>query len=163
MMRCNFLRQDGLTLIELLITLSIFSFIGTLIFTVFINGINYSNNAQSTVNIQQEANRIITQLTTWHESKSHYDIILNRNPNATSITLIPYNSSGVRLDAEKVSISETGYEYTLCYDLNQTEVSCTMLTNTIIKSVQKLPVKLILKDKKDPRKTFEIKTIIPRM
>lgn len=163
MMKNKPFKQDGITLIELLITLSLLFIVGTLIFNIFINGINASNKAQANVFIQQEANHLLTKLTSWHESNSHYDIVLNKNPYATTITLIPYDSNGVILEAKKEVISSSSYEYSISYDLNGDISACTVLNKSIIKDDKTLPIKLFLRDKKDPQLTFEIRTIISRM
>ncbi len=107
-------KQDGLTLVELLGTISIMLIVGSLIFSVLINGINYSNTSQNTVSIQQEANRMITKLTAYHESTRHYEINVE---NSSTISLTPYDNSEplVKLDAKKEVISDSRFEYTLCY------------------------------------------------
>lgn len=66
--------QQGLTLIEMLITLSILSFIGILIWGIFFRGIDYSNKAISRNLMQQEANIIISTLTSIHQTSDSYKL-----------------------------------------------------------------------------------------
>ena len=55
--------QRGITLIELLLTISIISFVGVLIWSVFFQGTEYSNTAITNNQMQQEANIIMTKIT----------------------------------------------------------------------------------------------------
>ena len=152
-MGSKLLKQDGLTLIELLLTLTIFSIVGTIVFNVFINGMNYSNKAQSNVNLQQEANRVITQLTAWHEKENQYNISLDKNPFATTITL-----SG----SKQVIISDPRYKYSICYYDNNTE-KCNETNKSLNKIDKELSIKLLIIDANNNDRTFEIKTILSRM
>lgn len=163
-MNSKYLKQDGLTLIELLVSLSLLFLVGMLVFNVLIHGKEYSLQAQSTVFIQQEGNRISTKLTSWHEKNKKYKIVLNQNPDATSISLIPYDSVGNLLEDNQKVISSNGFKYTVCYDRNQDDSTfCTDGSLTKIVTEKALPIKILIKDKKDSRLTFEIKTIISRM
>lgn len=74
------LRNDrGLTLLEVLVTFVILSFIGIIIWTVFNNGIKYSNEAISKNQMQQEVNILLTNLTKIHQTSSKYTIQSNSN------------------------------------------------------------------------------------
>ncbi len=158
--------QNGLTLIELLVSITILLLIGTLIFTVLIKGKDYSLQAQTTVSLQQEGNRILSELTSWHESHSEYGIVLNQNPEATSISLVLLDSHGIPLEENQEIISTTGFKYSVCYDRNQVDfTSCTTTIKKVDQIVDQkdLPIKILITDNKDSRLTFEIKTIISRM
>ncbi|MGJ7920574.1 prepilin-type N-terminal cleavage/methylation domain-containing protein [Neobacillus sp. LXY-4] len=162
-MNNRYFNQNGLTLIELLITLAIMAFVGTLVFSVFTNGIKYSNTAKTTVNLQQQANIVLAELTSWHESHSTYDITLDKNPYGSTITLIPYNGNDVKLEGQKKIISDSRFEYVICFELDQSFSSCNVLTQNIKKTQKNLPIKLIVRDKKDHKQSFEVKTILSRI
>lgn len=66
--------QRGLTLIELLVTISILSFIGVIIWSVFFQGYRFSQKSISKNTIQQEANLLITNLKKLHQTSKGYDI-----------------------------------------------------------------------------------------
>lgn len=65
-------KQNGLTLIEVLITLAILSFIGILIWGIFFQGTKYSNKSVIKNQMQQEANFIITKITNIHQTSESY-------------------------------------------------------------------------------------------
>jgi prepilin-type N-terminal cleavage/methylation domain-containing protein len=66
--------QRGITLVELLATLAILSFIGVIIWSVFFQGANYSQKAVTKNALQQEANIVITNLKTIHRTSDSYQI-----------------------------------------------------------------------------------------
>lgn len=167
-MNSKYLKQDGLTLIELLVSISLLFLVGMLVFNVLIQGKEYSLQAQTTVSLQQEGNRILSKLTSWHESHMRYDIVLDHN--GTSISLIPYDGAVPLIENQEI-ISTTGFKYSVCYDRNQDGLtSCTDASTTKNvnqngeqKGEQKtLPIKIIITDI-NSELTFEIKTIISRM
>lgn len=162
-MSSKILKQDGLTLLELLVSITILMLIGTLVFSVLIKGKDYSLQAQSTVSLQQEGNRVLSKLTSWHESHREYEIVLNQNPEATTISLLPYDD-GIPLEENQEMISTSGFKYTVCYDRNQEDSTSCTDSDPSKKVVQKdLPIKILISDNKDSQLTFEIKTIISRM
>jgi Tfp pilus assembly protein PilV len=163
-MDSKYLKQDGLTLIELLVSISLLFLVGMLVFNVLIKGKEYSLQAQSTIYIQQEGNRISTKLTSWHEKNKQYKIVLNQNPDATSISLIPYDGAGNLLEDNQEVISSNSFYYSVCYDRNQDDSNiCTDRSLNKLVTQKALPIKILIKDKKNSRLTFEIKTIISRM
>ena len=76
--------QRGITLIELLLTISIISFVGVLIWSVFFQGTEYSNTAITNNQMQQEANIIMTKITKIHQTSDSYEI---NSPDACSLTI----------------------------------------------------------------------------
>lgn len=69
--------QNGLSLIELLATIAIVSIIGGIIWSVFFQGVKYSNNAVTINQMQQEANIITTRLKEIHLTSDKYSIVSN--------------------------------------------------------------------------------------
>ena len=66
--------ENGLTLIELLVTLSILSFIGIIAWSVFFQGYNFSQKAISKNAMIQETNLLITDLKKVHQTLIKYEI-----------------------------------------------------------------------------------------
>ena len=66
--------ERGLTLIELLATLTILSVVSVVIWNVFFQGINYSNKAVSQNTIQQESNYLTMKLTKIHQTSKGYKL-----------------------------------------------------------------------------------------
>ncbi|MBS4215469.1 prepilin-type N-terminal cleavage/methylation domain-containing protein [Neobacillus rhizophilus] len=64
--------EQGLTLVEVLATLVILSIISISIWSVFFQGYNYSKKAISKNSMIQEANLLITELTSIHQSSDKY-------------------------------------------------------------------------------------------
>lgn len=76
--------QRGITLIELLLSISILSFVGVLIWSVFFQGTEYSNTAIAKNQMQQEANIIMTKITRIHQTSNSYEI---QSPDECSLTI----------------------------------------------------------------------------
>lgn len=66
--------ESGLTLIEVLLTLSILSIISVIIWGVFFQGFNFSQKAMSKNFMLQESNLLITNLKKTHQTLVTYDI-----------------------------------------------------------------------------------------
>ncbi|MFA9555956.1 type II secretion system protein J [Evansella sp. AB-rgal1] len=60
--------EKGITLIEVLISVAILSFIGIVIWNVFIQGLTFSEQAMRKNQMQQEANIIVTSLVRSHQA-----------------------------------------------------------------------------------------------
>ncbi len=74
--------ETGLTLIEVLATLTILSIVSVIIYNVFSNGLRYSSQAEDTVLIQQEANYLLTLLKEQHENAANdYTVTVENNQN----------------------------------------------------------------------------------
>ncbi|WNS74472.1 prepilin-type N-terminal cleavage/methylation domain-containing protein [Bacillus sp. DTU_2020_1000418_1_SI_GHA_SEK_038] len=115
--------QNGLTLIELLAIISILSIVGVIIWSVFFQGVKYSNNAVTRNQMQQEANIITTKLKEIHLTSEKYSIVSNNgiiavtydDKNGTSQEVIFENSN---LEFSSTSINnripkETDTRFTL--------------------------------------------------
>ncbi|OZM57872.1 hypothetical protein CIB95_05815 [Lottiidibacillus patelloidae] len=95
--------ENGLTLIEVLATIAIFSIILGLITNVVINSFNYHDKSYDNLKLGQEANLIITKLRTIHQKNEGY--------------LLKYDTSGNLLidqgDGEQLLGKQDGYRYEL--------------------------------------------------
>jgi type II secretory pathway pseudopilin PulG len=66
--------EHGITLIEVLGSVVILSLIGSIIWNIFFQGYNFSQEAISKNSMQQEANFIINDLTKIHQTAKQYEI-----------------------------------------------------------------------------------------
>jgi prepilin-type N-terminal cleavage/methylation domain-containing protein len=152
-------KEDGITLIELLATLTILSFLIVLTYGILFNGFNYSKKANEQVTLQQEMNLFTTTITKMHESESTYDIVVDANPNASTITLIGKNAAGT-ID-RTFDFSNSNFQYTL-YNYSG-NVDTPFNTTTTIDTTHPLFIKIIICNKKSPTQKYEVKTIISRL
>jgi len=75
--------EVGVTLMEVLVTIIITSFVLILVFSIFFNGLKVSNKAESNSSLQQEANYIIFALKKVHESGIDYTITVEDSKKIT--------------------------------------------------------------------------------
>lgn len=146
-------KEDGITLIELLATLAILSLVIVITYSVFFNGLNYSKKANDAVALQQEMNITIESITKFHESQSAYDIKVDQSPFASKITLIGSNT---------LVISNDQYEYSL-YDFSGGTENLITDNKHINTSTEKLFIKMIIRNKKNPDEKYELRTVISRL
>jgi prepilin-type N-terminal cleavage/methylation domain-containing protein len=97
--------ENGLTLIEVLATIAIFSIIMGLITNVVINSFNYHDKSYDNLKLGQEANLIITKLRTIHQQNKGYRLKYDTTGN-----LFIDQGEG---DGEQLLGKETGYRYEL--------------------------------------------------
>lgn len=80
--------EKGITLIEVLLSLSIATIILGLVWSIFVQGIHFSKVVSDKTQLQQEANYIIRTLTKIHQtSASQYVISFDQNPKASFISI----------------------------------------------------------------------------
>jgi prepilin-type N-terminal cleavage/methylation domain-containing protein len=152
-------REAGVTLVELLATLTILSLLVVLTYGVLMNGINYSKMSSENTSLQREANLLTNTITKLHETEISYEIILDTNPNATKISLNGKDSFGTL--TRSFEFSDSKYEYSL-YDYSSSVE--TPLTNlNTIKSSEPFYLKIVIRNKKDINQKYEVKTIISRL
>ena len=152
------LNQKGITLIELLAVLTILGIIIGVLYSVFINGLNYSTSSKDTVLIQQEANYLLTVLKKQHEKGKDYTVKIEGNE--TFIIL-----EGV---TEVIRESDSDFLYYICEPDPEDDQSCKEpYAANFIKQIHPLNnpfhIKLILKSKKDHNLQFEVQTILSRL
>lgn len=73
--------ESGLTLVEVLATLTIISIVSIIIWSVFFQGLNFSKKATSKNLMLQEINILITNLTKIHQTSSEYEITSSSSNN----------------------------------------------------------------------------------
>lgn len=136
--------QKGLTLVELLATLTILSIVGVIIWSIFIQGTNYSNQAMTKNQMQQEANMIGTDLKRTHRTTNSYELT------STSCTV-----------TIKTNV-ETKYEHpNLCYKIDEIETKETF--NPRSDGQHSLSLTVTVYEKNNPSNTISIKTNLYRL
>jgi prepilin-type N-terminal cleavage/methylation domain-containing protein len=152
-------KQDGLTLIELLASLAILGFLLTLIYGIFINGINYSTKAKAVVMIQQEANILLTSLKEEQQNEKSYQLSVKKDPTKDRyyIEINTLNESGVTINT--ITINNPKYSYQL-FDESNNLISSRKFINT---TTEDFYVKVILTSVNNPNNTYKVETILSRL
>jgi prepilin-type N-terminal cleavage/methylation domain-containing protein len=138
--------QRGITLIELLVTLTILSLFGVIIWSVFFQGYKFSQNSISKNTLQQEANILITSLKKTHQTSKEY--------------VINSSSCQVTVNVTKQDNSTQNYVFKnkdLCISLSQ---------NGLIEPKDKdssLEINIKIYEINNPNNNFEINTILYRL
>lgn len=158
--------EKGVTLIELLLTLTILSLLIGLVYGVFINGIHYSGEAKDTASIQQETNLMVTMLKEQHENQNWYRIEISSDHKKVSIT----NS-----DKESFVLEQDGLIYyinncdnSLCEEQSiykiypMKEVVEDNSDNAFIIAGD-FHIKILIKNEKNSNLNFQVKTILSRL
>ncbi|MEH7304936.1 type II secretion system protein [Neobacillus drentensis] len=136
--------QRGLTLIELLVTIAIVSFIGIIIVNILSQSVIYSQKSISKNFIQQEANILNTQLIKIHQKSKQYtftnsnceiNVFINNKDNSTQTQLFT-NSK-------------------LCYSIN--------LSGTVIPGQEDKNLILTVSDRNDSSNNVVITTLLYRL
>lgn len=147
----QFKNQSGLTLIELLATITITSILSILIYNIFITGLLASLTAENTASLQQEANYLVTFIDDYHKRNESYTITIDENHKKITFTNI------VTFETEVINNSR------FLYDIYDTKNNVNALHTIQIDSANKnFHIQLIVKSEKSP-KTYEINTIISRL
>lgn len=139
--------EHGLTLIEVLLTLSLLSVVSLLIWGVFFQGAKYTATAVSTNQMQQEANQMATNLTRIHQTAEWYEIATNDG----TVTIINKNA---KKEDENINIYESNqFDY---------EVKITEPTR-INPNKRNVEATIIVADKQDDTNKVEIDTYLSRL
>lgn len=149
--------QSGLTLIEVLATLTILSFVTIILYSIFANGLHYSNQAKETVLIQQEANYLLTILKEQHEKSNSYSITVEDD----------YKKVVIKDSANKtVTIENPNYHYRIYRYDPYTPNSQELFENNVeyqIDSTENFPIFISIESISNPNLKFEVKTILSRL
>ncbi|WP_064093112.1 type II secretion system protein [Rossellomorea aquimaris] len=136
--------ERGLTLIELLVTLTILSVVSVVIWNVFFQGINYSKKASSQNIIQQESNILTMKLTKIHQTSKSYEL---KSTNC-KIT-VDYTSQDGFLNNEEFVHGD------LCMS--------TDFTGVVDPNKDDLPLTITIRDKEDTSNEFVVETVFYRL
>jgi len=158
------INERGITLLEVLATLTILGFLISIIFSIFINGINYSSKAKDTVLIQQETNYLLTLLKEQHENQSLYSITVSDNHKQVII---------VNDEGETFNIGNEDYEYYMkdsrFTEQNKLEINpmkkkeSNGVVNGVVKIMGDFHVELLIKSSENPSLEYRTKTILSRL
>jgi prepilin-type N-terminal cleavage/methylation domain-containing protein len=140
--------QNGLTLIEVLVSLTILSIIGIVMWNVFIDGISYSHKAVSQNTMQQEANLITVSLTKIHQTSDEYEV---RSKDCTL---------SVTHRSEKGTVYKEYKHPRLCFTSNDTGSGNTTFINP---SRKDFSLDLKIYDKESPENKLKVNTTLFRL
>ncbi|MFJ5715543.1 type II secretion system protein [Neobacillus sp. NPDC093127] len=147
--------ERGLTLIEVLGTLTILSIVGVIIWNVFFQGFVYSKKAISRNFMQQETNIIITNIKKIHQSNINYTI----SSSNCDITVIYQKDKLTSAKTQVYSHSQ------ICYNLEIKIDTTNNGSGPVLIEPNKTDVTLKVKtsDRKNPKNIVTIDTFLYRM
>jgi prepilin-type N-terminal cleavage/methylation domain-containing protein len=141
--------EQGFTLIEVLATLSILSFVGIIIWNVFFQGYQYSQNASSKNSMIQETNIIITNLSKIHQTSDEYEI---KSSNSNCGITITYKKG--------ISQETLAFDHPqLCFSF----VFKNSISGIINPKLTDVPLTVTASDKKNPNNKISIDSTLYRM
>lgn len=145
----NSSNQKGVTLIELLVTLTVFSIVIGVVYSALFNTINYNNKTFSKVTIQQEANIFLSQFSNVHLYNKKYNVVYDAVNNVYKIILL----------------DGSGEEFPLTNPIHQYEVYInSTLVGTAPITVDQKEVKIKLKITDPANKNeFSIQTTLDKL
>jgi prepilin-type N-terminal cleavage/methylation domain-containing protein len=148
--------EGGLTLVEVLATLTILSIVSVIIYSVFFQGLTFSNKAITKNQMHQETNFIINDLKRIHTTARRYDII-----NTNSDCDITINLKDDPTNANLITDKEVFSHPTMCFTLEVTNsVSNPVVPNRDDNDVS---IKLTTSDKDKPENKITINTFLYRV
>lgn len=139
--------ERGLTLVEVLATFIIFTFVFILVWSIFFQGTNYSKKAVSKNQMQQEANVIISSLNSIHKRSTEYTVISKSNSCSFSIQ---YTDK----DGAKTEVFENSQ---MCIELANS------FTKPVNPKTTNVEIDLIIKEKDHPNNKVTINTLLSRL
>jgi prepilin-type N-terminal cleavage/methylation domain-containing protein len=157
------LNNRGITLVELLATITISSIIIGIISSVLVQSFRSAEIADTHINLRQEANIVVSMFSSAHLSAgSEPYMITFQRMNATEwVMTIGDNTLDNRDYHLRLELkSSTG---TSSFIIDTTDTNTSTLALTINKKIPLNIQKLTLTNKKDPTKKFELSTIISRL
>lgn len=145
--------ERGLTLVEVLATITILSIVGIIIWQVFFQGINYSQKTITKNLMMQEANIITTSLLKVHQTVNSYEISNVREDSPCGI-IVKYNGESQTFDPEQICVS-----YTTTLPVPPTGGHIVGGSGTM----PDVPLTLILSDRNNTNNYIEVKTTLYRL
>ncbi|WP_312471001.1 type II secretion system protein [Neobacillus sp.] len=144
--------ERGLTLVEVLATLTILSIVSVIIWSVFFQGYKFSQKAISKNQMQQQTNLLITNLLKIHQSAKAYNII-NTNSNCEITVTITNKDNSTR--------TEIFNHPNMCFKFEiKNAISNPVFPNKVGNDVR---LKLTTSDKNDPNNKIIINTFLYRV
>lgn len=135
--------QRGLTLIEVLASLTILSIVGILVWQVFFQGMNYSSKSASKNKMQQEATILTAKLTKIHQTSDEYEL-----SNSDCKITVSYTKQG------SVTVEEFGQDE-MCFEID--------FTGVVDPDLNDLPLKLTIYDPSDAENRIVQDTFLYRL
>lgn len=148
--------ESGVTLVEVLATLVILSFIFTLIYNTFFNGTLTSNKIESTSLLQQEANSLIFAIQKQHEKGMNYTIEISST--ADKVTIKDSNS--------QIVFSKNNFIYDITIDSAKVTNTPMKIEPLSINKEIEVVVTIINNEKysgNSNKEKYEIKRVISRL
>ncbi|MDQ6599833.1 prepilin-type N-terminal cleavage/methylation domain-containing protein [Bacillus salipaludis] len=142
--------ERGLTLIEVLASITILSILGVIIWNVFLQGYKLSQRAVSKNSMIQETNLVITNLTRIHQKSTQYTL---SNTGANCEITINYTKMDGTTQTEIYNNPQ------ICFNFDITN-SVTMPVNPKQNDVS---LKITSSDKKNPSNNITINTMLYRI
>ncbi|MED4203172.1 prepilin-type N-terminal cleavage/methylation domain-containing protein [Neobacillus mesonae] len=152
--------ERGLTLVEVLATLTIFSIVSIIIWSIFFQGVNYSQEATSKNLKLQELNIINTNLTKIHQTSSEYEI-LKSGSNNCEITVTSKKrdkTHNVDIVQPNIIFSHTQICFDFVLDIRGDKSGLTIKPND-----NDVSITLTASDKKRPENKVSIKSYLYKM
>lgn len=143
--------ERGLTLVEALVTLTLLSIVGIIIWSIFFQGYTFSQKAISKNFMHQETNILVAELTNLHRTTEQYEIT-NTDSNCT-IT-VKYISKNDTTNTEKTKVFSHS---NMCFKFENA------VTNPVKPNEGNLRLELITSDKNIPGNNITIDTFLYRM
>lgn len=150
--------ERGLTLVEVLATLTILSIVSLIIWSIFFQGINFSKKATSKNVMIQESNIVISNLTTLHRGKNKYEIT-STGTNNCEIT-ITTDISNTEKQTQTFTHPQMCFEFTS--DIKNKKVG-EPEPNKIDPNENDVSLTLTIKDNNDPTNKVTTSTYLYRM
>lgn len=140
------LNSKGITLIEVLATLTLMTIVGGLICGILINSLNIFNHESDKSDIRQEANIIINQLTTFYKINGNFEVI--------------HNSDGsINISSDK----EDGTKESRDYGIPSYEIKVDSFIGDSSENYESKDVEIIITEKNDPNNIFTLESNISRI
>jgi prepilin-type N-terminal cleavage/methylation domain-containing protein len=136
--------ERGLTLVEVLATLTILSIISVVIWNVFFQGLDYSDKAVTQNSMQQESNYLTMKLTRIHQTAKQYEL---KNSNCNIV--VDYINQNNESSKEIINDAD------LCFK--------TTFTGRVDPSKEDLPLTISIHDKNNAANEFVMETIFYRL
>lgn len=167
----NLRNSKGLTLVELLVTVTLAFSVMALVSSVLIQSFRNMEIADTNINLRQEANILVAMITKSHMSSID---INNRSTNSYTISYNRINRDEWEMFIGDQYVSNLDFDITLELEQiipGETTPRSYIITSSTIASesfgiIKRQPLsikKITLTNKKDSTKKFEISTIISRL